>query len=320
MVFVLASCGSPTAIAPTAEPTAVTIASTATAEPTIEPTANADAVQLRTVVDSSGRSVEIPATITAVISLAPSTTEIVYALGRGDSMRAVDIYSDYPEQVADLTKITNYDMSVNYEQITALAPDVVFAAAITAPEVIDQISQLGIPVVVVGSFASTFASIQQDIVLVGEVLNATAEAQQVVDTMATEWQALLDEVATYPDRPTVFWELDATDPGKPYTIGAGNFVHDLLVAAGGVNVFADADTPYPQVSVEQLVVANPDVILLADSLYGVTPEMVYAREGWGDIAAVANQRVYPINDSLVSRPGPRIVEGLAEVVALLHQQ
>jgi iron complex transport system substrate-binding protein len=322
ILFTVTACG---AAAPQSNeaPTSTPEASTSTPEAptaTLPAPTSTPAPSVRSITDSAGRNVEIPVTIDAVISLAPSTTEIVTALNAQGNVQllAVDVYSDYPPEIVDLPKITNYDMTVNYEQITALQPDVVFAAGITAPDVVAQVTALGIPVIVVGSVDTTFASILSDITLVGSVIGAEAEATSVVEQMQRDWDALVAEVAMYPERPTVFWELDATDPAKPYTIGPNNFVNDLLTAAGGVNIFASADNPYPQVSVEQIVAADPDVILLADSIYGVTPEMVASREGWQALAAVTNQRVYPINDSLVSRPGPRIVAGLAEVVAALH--
>lgn len=319
IALIMAACGSSPAVQP-AETPGQMATQAPVVEPTSEPT-SAPTVDPGTqviVTDGAGRSVEIPGQVNRVISLAPSTTEIVYALGAGDRMVAVDMYSDHPPEVADLTKITNPDMSVNYEQISALEPDVVLAAAITAPDVITQLETLDIPVVVVGSFNSTFVGVLDDIKLVGKVLGLDDQANELTSSMQVDWDTLVNKVADLEERPRVFWELDATDPAKPYTIGAGTFVNELLIAAGGVNVFGQSENPYPQVSLEQIVVEAPEVILLANSIWGVTPDMVYARAGWEEIPAVKNQAVYPINDNLVSRPGPRIVEGLAEVVRVLH--
>ncbi|MFZ9857501.1 MAG: ABC transporter substrate-binding protein [Roseiflexaceae bacterium] len=311
LAFVVSSCASaPTAqLVETQAPVATEIAANDSA---LTSTSNL------VITDGAGRSIEIAEQLERVVSLAPSTTEIVYALGAGDRMVAVDMYSDYPPEVADLTRITNPDMSVNYEQISALEPDVVFAAAITTPEVVSQLEMLGIKVVVVGTFNSTFEGVLDDIKLVGAVLGLDDQANELTSVMQVDWDTLVTNVADREERPRVFWELDATDPSKPYTIGAGTFVNELLIAAGGVNVFAQSDELYPQVSLEQIVAEAPDVILLADSIWGVTPQMVYDRAGWEEIPAVKNQAVYPINDNLVSRPGPRIVEGLTEVVRVLH--
>jgi iron complex transport system substrate-binding protein len=230
------------------------------------------------------------------------------------------MYSDYPPEVSSVAKISNPDMTYNYEQIAALAPDVVFAAGITNPEVVTAIEKLNIPVVVVGSVNTTVDSIKSDILLVGAMLGTNDEATALTTKLQADWDTLAAKVANVSTKPRVFWELDATDPSKPYTIGAGGFVNELLVAAGAVNVFGDVENPYPQVSVEQVVAAAPDIIILADSLYGVTPDMVATRAGWEGIPAVKAQAVMPIDDNLVSRPGPRIVAGLQAVIAIVHPE
>jgi iron complex transport system substrate-binding protein len=318
VAVILSACATAPAQAPTA--TSVPEATmAATVAPTIAPTTAPTAVAVASVTDSAGRVVAIPTSVSKIISLAPSTTEMIYALGKGSAVVAIDMYSDYPPEVSSVAKISNPDMTYNYEQIAALAPDMVFAAGITSPDVITAIEKLNIPVVVVGSVNTTFASIKSDITLVGTLLGATSEATTLTTQMQVDWDALVAKAANIDSKPRVFWELDATDPSKPYTIGAGGFVNELLVAAGGINVFGDVENPYPQVSVEQVVAAAPDIIILADSLYGVTPDMVANRAGWEGIPAVKNQSVFPIDDNLVSRPGPRIVAGLAAVIAIIEE-
>lgn len=316
-VVLLAACTTQTPAAPTATlaPTAIpTVAATATPEPTVAPPAPAG------ITDGAGRTVLVPDTVDRVVSLAPSTTEIVYALGKGATVQAVDMYSDYPADVAALPKISNPDMTYNYEQIATLKPDVVLAAAITSPDAIAAIEKLGIPVVVVGSLTTSVASIKADITLVGQVLHADDAATALNTQLQTTWDQIATKVKTTTTTPKVFWELDATDPSKPYTVGKGSFITDLITTAGGVNVFGDVDNPYPQVSLEQVVAAAPDLIILSDAAYGVTAEQVVARPGWQSIPAVKNSTVFPIDDNLVSRPGPRIVDGLAAVVAILHPE
>lgn len=319
VALLVSACASTPAQAPTATsvPQATIEATVApTNVPTVVPTATTPA----SVTDSAGRVVAIPANVSKIISLAPSTTEMIYALGKGSAVVAIDMYSDYPPEVSKIAKISNPDMTYNYEQIAALAPDMVFAAGITNPDVITAIEKLKIPVVVVGSVNTTVDSIKSDITLVGTLLGATSEATTLTTQIQTDWDALAAKVATVSKKPRVFWELDATDPSKPYTIGAGSFVNELLVAAGAVNVFADVENPYPQVSVEQVVAAAPDIIILADSLYGVTPDMVTKRTGWETIPAVKNNAVFAIDDNLVSRPGPRIVAGLQAVITIVHPE
>mgnify|MGYP000022227953 CR=1 FL=1 len=319
VAMLISACATAPAQVPTATMAPVATVA-ATAAPTIVATEVPTAVAPASVTDSAGRVVAIPAHVSKIISLAPSTTEMIYALGKGSAVVAIDMYSDYPTEVSKITKISNPDMTYNYEQIAALAPDMVFAAGITNPDVVTAIEKLKIPVVVVGSVNTTVASIKSDITLVGTLLGATSEATTLTTQIQTDWDALAAKVATAPKKPRVFWELDATDPSKPYTIGAGSFVNDLLVAAGAVNVFADVKNPYPQVSVEQVVAAAPDIIILADSLYGVTPDMVSKRAGWETIPAVKSNAVFAINDNLVSRPGPRIVAGLQAAITIVHPE
>jgi iron complex transport system substrate-binding protein len=118
----------------------------------------------------------------------------------------------------------------------------------------------------------------------------------------------------------VFYELDATDATKPYTAGPGTFIDLVIQRAGGVNVASNLKDQYPQLSLEQLVVLNPDIIVLSDSAYGETPEKVAARAGWGTLSAVKNGRVLPFDYHLLSLPGPRLVDGLEQLVKLLHPE
>jgi iron complex transport system substrate-binding protein len=118
--------------------------------------------------------------------------------------------------------------------------------------------------------------------------------------------------------PTVYYELDATDSTKPYTVGPGTFVDLLIDRAGGINIGATLSSQYPQISLEQLVVSNPAIIILGDSAYGETPAKVSARPGWGTLTAVQTGQIYPFDDNLVSRPGPRLVDGLEALAKLFH--
>jgi iron complex transport system substrate-binding protein len=117
----------------------------------------------------------------------------------------------------------------------------------------------------------------------------------------------------------VFYEIDASDPNKPYTTGPGTFIDLLIARAGGQNLPGLTDAN-PQVSQEQIVLANPAIILLGDALYGTTPGAVAARPGWSKIAAVTNDRVLPFDDNLVSRPGPRLVDGLEALAQAIHPE
>jgi iron complex transport system substrate-binding protein len=301
----------PTEVPPTAAPT------TAPATSTAAPTTAATGV---TITDVAGRTVTIAATPEHLISLAPSTTEILFALGLAPKIVAADDFSDYPAEAKNLPKIGGLNAAYNFEQIVALKPDLIFAAGITAPEAIKKLEDLKLTVVVVGAEKTSFDSVFADIALVGKATGQVEQAAQVTTAMQDQLAAFKAKLATAKEKPLVYWELDATDPAKPYTAGPGNFVGDMIALAGGTNIFEKAKSPFPQVSAEQVVAANPDVIILSDAAYGITVDSVLKRPGWQGIAAVKQQRVAPIDDNLVSRPGPRIIAGLEATARIIHPE
>jgi iron complex transport system substrate-binding protein len=320
--LILSACG---AAAPASPPAAATVAPTSlpapTAAPTSAPTAAATpAAGGLTITDATGRTVTLARLPRTIVSLAPNTTELAFALGLGPQVRAVDDFSDYPADVQALPKLGGSNGSYNYEQIVALQPDLVLAAGITAPEAIAKLVELKQTVVVLGTPQTTLDSIFSDIRLLGQISGREAQAATLTSSMNERLDALKARLAAATSKPLVYWELDATDPAKPFTVGPGNFVGDLIALAGGQNAFATADSPFPQVSTEQVVAAAPAVIILSDAAYGTTVESVLQRPGWQQIPAVQQARVAPIDDNLVSRPGPRIIEGLEAVARIIHPE
>lgn len=331
LLVLLAACGSPAATpAPTAIPTATRTA-IPTAAPTALPTAAPTAIPVPptptpapfplTVTDGAGRKVTIAKQPARIISLAPSMTEILFAIGQGAKVVAVDDFSDYPAEVKNLPKIGGF--KPNFEQIVAKQPDLVLAAGgLLAPENLKQLEDLKLTVVEIGAVTTTMDSIMTDITLAGRVTGAPDQAKSITDAMRKRLDDLTAKGKTLSaaSSPVVYWELDATDASKPYTVGPGNFVNDIITLAGGKNAFAKATLPYAQISGEQVVAANPGVIILSDAAYGVTVESVKARKGWDVIDAIKQNRVYPIDDNLVSRPGPRVLDGLEAAMKLIHPE
>ena len=320
-LLLLCACGLapvPTAQAPTA-PSSTPAATLAPSAAPVSPSPTAAPAGV-TITDIAGRTVTVGPSPQRIISLAPSTTEIAFALDLGTRVVAVDDFSDYPAAATALPKVGGTDAHYNLEQIVALKPDLVLAAGIAPPETIARLDALKLTVVVLGTPLTTFQTVFDDIAMVGRITGQEAQAVRVVGQMQRQRDAIRAAVARATSTPRVYWELDATDPAKPFSVGSGNFVGDLIALAGGVNVFADAQSPFPQVSVEHVVAANPDVIILADAGYGVTAEAVAARPGWGAIGAVQKGRITPISGDLTTRPGPRIVEGLAATARILHPE
>ncbi len=271
-----------------------------------------------TLTDDAGRQVTLASVPQRIVSLAPSTTEMAFALGIGNRVIAADTFSDYPAEAKSLPKIKTYPL--NFEQVVSLQPDLVLAAGIQAPDDIKKLSDLKLNVLVVGSSKATFEGVMTDILMVGKATGTELQAQSVVDGMKQKLDRIKGIVLGATTQPKVYWELDATDPTKPFTPGPGSFIDDIIALAGGKNIAASAKAPYAQLSTEEIIAANPDVIILSDAAYGITPDSVKARGGWGTISAVKNNKVLAIDDNLVSRPGPRVVDGLEAATRLIHPE
>lgn len=317
--LVLAACGS--AATPTAAPPELPTAAPATAPavettpaPTEEPTA-----EPITLTDSLGREVTLAVPAQRIVSLAPSNTEIVFAIGAGDRLVARDDFSDHPPEATDVPSIGSLYPNVNTEAVIALQPDLVLAAGITNPEDVKKLADLGLTVYTT-SVARNLDDIYNDILAVGKLTGSEAEAETVVNDLKARVDAVSAKTAAAPSKPVVFYEVDATEPSKPWTAGTGTFIDVLITLAGGANA-GNVGADYFQISLEQLITQDPDVIILGSSLYGgQTPDLVARRAGWQGLAAVRNNAVYSFDDNLVSRPGPRVVDGLEALAKLIHPE
>ncbi len=284
--------------------------------PTAAPTPTSAALALK---DGLGRQVTLPGPAKKIVSLAPSNTELLFAVGAGVDVIGRDQFSDYPAAAKDLPSVGGSMGNYDLEQIARLQPDLVLAASLNTPEQIQSIEALGLKVYYLAN-PTTFDSLYANILTTGQLAGRTTQAEALVASLKQRVKAVEDEVTRTSGRPKVFYELDATDPAKPWTSGPGSFIDTLIKMAGGVNVAGSLKSDYAQISQEELIAADPDVILLGDGAYGVTPAQVAARPGWGSMAAVKNNRVLTFDDNLVSRPGPRLVDGLELVYKALHPQ
>jgi iron complex transport system substrate-binding protein len=268
-----------------------------------------------TLTDGLGREVTLPAPAQRVVSLAASNTEILFAIGAGDKVIGRDEFSDYPEAAKSIPSVGGSMGEYSMETILALRPDLVLAAEINTPEQVKALEDLGLTVY----YLSNPATIEEMYGNLEIVAQLTGEdPTKLTDSLKARVEAVDEKIAPLSSRPAVFYEIDATDPGKPYTYGPGTFGDLLIQRAGGFNVGSSLKDPYPQISLEEIVVANPSIIVLGDSMWGVTPESVAARPGWDVIDAVKNNQIFPFDDNLISRPGPRLVDGLEELAKLLH--
>jgi iron complex transport system substrate-binding protein len=261
----------------------------------------------------------LPAPAQRIVSMAPSNTEILFAIGAGGQVIGRDELSDFPTEATDLPSVGGGFGDFNNEAIVQLQPDLVLAAEINTPEQVKTLEDLGLNVFLMAN-PTTLAELYDNLLLVGEMTGQGMKATELVETLQAREAAVVEKLAAVSERPSVFYELDNTDPSAPWTAGPGTFIDTLISMAGGENVASDLDGQYIQLSVESLLIEDPQVILLGDAAYGVTPESVGQRSGWEAISAVKDERVYPIDDNLVSRPGPRLVDGLEALAQVLHPE
>jgi len=305
LIIAFAACGTTPAAQPPAAPT--TPPSTATPAAAI------------TITDTLGRQVALDGPPARIVSLAPSVTEILFAIGAGPQVVGVTSFCNFPPEADALPEVGGFSTrSISIEAIVGLEPDLVIAGAASQQPVIEQLEQLAVPAAVLAptNVEEVYANIAQAGYLTGHVEQATA----VVNEMRARIDAVTAKVATIPAeaRPTVYWEV-YDDPLT--TVGPTTFISQLIELAGATNSFADASEDYPQVSAEAVFARDPQVILGPDSQGPkLTPEVIAQRPGWADVRAVRDRRIYLLDGDIVSRPGPRLADALETMAAVLYPE
>lgn len=259
------------------------------------------------VMDDAGREVTIEARPERIVSLAPANTEIVAALGALDRLVGVTSYCDYPEEVTELEKVGDF-MTPNVEAIAALDPDLVLVTTGVQEDIIEQLEGLGASVVAVDpqTVDALFGSIRT----VGAAIGESPAAEDLVASMELQIADIGEKVEGAPV--SCFLEI-AQDP--LFTVGSGTLLDELIQYAGGENVVTESG--YVPYSVEQLLAANPSVYLATKGSMS-NPSDITGRPGYENLAAVADGKVFLLDDNLVSRPGPRVVEGIRQIAEALH--
>lgn len=260
-----------------------------------------------TLKDQAGNQVQLEKEPQRIVSLMPSNTELLFALGEGKQVVGVTDQDDYPEEVKNLPKVSGFQ--VNAEQVVALKPDLVVAHSGNEKEVLDQLKSMGIPVLVIDPKSTK--EVYESIHILSLATNQLKSADQLVAKMEKQLRDVYAKVVQIPEekRAKVWIELD----GNLYTVGGDTFMNELIRLAGGKNVAQDLKG-WPKVSPEQVVKWNPDVII---SLNG-NAEEIKKREGWQSIQAIQENRVYTLDPDLLSRPGPRIYDGVKQLAETLY--
>jgi iron complex transport system substrate-binding protein len=238
-----------------------------------------------------------------IVSLSPTATEMLFAVGAGDQVIAVDNYSNFPAEAAELEKVDSFEPNV--EAIAGLEPDLVIATY-DPGNLVEQLNALDIPVFFAGAVADLEGAYEQ-LEQIGALTGNLAAAQDLAAQMRTDIDAIVASVDPAAAELSYYYELDPT----LYSVTSNTFVGGVMSLFGLTNI-ADGvqeGNDYPQLSAEVIVEKNPDIIMLADTLCcEQTAATVAARDGWADLAAVKNGNVVELNDDIASRWGPRLVD------------
>jgi iron complex transport system substrate-binding protein len=274
----------------------------------------------QTLTDQLGRTVVLPKTPQRIISMAPSNTEILYALGLGDKVVAVTDFDDYPAEAKGKPSIGGFS-EPDFEKIISLSPDLIVAANLQWKDVITALEEKGVPVLVIDP--KTIDQLLDGITLVGKATGATDKAAEVVKGLRQRVDAVSRQTANLSaaDRPRVLY-IVWHDPLM--VAGKGTLHDELIRVAGGANVAAGLND-YAQTNAEFMIDANPQVILVGIGMgEGLDAPFQYARDGTDlastDARRASPPRVYSVDSNLADRPGPRAIDALEQFARLIHPE
>jgi iron complex transport system substrate-binding protein len=272
-----------------------------------------------TVVDDLGRTVKIEKLPQRIISLAPSNTEIIYALGLEDRLVGTTDYCDYPEAAKYKPRVAGYT-NPDLEKVVSQQPDLIIAEAIHENTVLPALEKLGLTVIITS--ATSLNVVLDDIKLIGEITGKSSAAAKLVNGLTERIQAVEAKTAglTTEQRPRVLYVI-WYDP--IWTMGSETFIDDLIGKAGGTNIFSKDFEKSHVVSLEAIISKNPQVIIVSGM--ATTGDLIYKNiikeTRLRGVDAMRDGRIYKISDAnLVERPGPRVVDGLEEVAKFLHPE
>ena len=318
LILLLAACtgggasSAPTATAPSPTPAATQLASASPSPAAAFPV---------TLTDDEGAAVTIPAAPQKIVSLTPATSEILFALGAGDRIVATDDGSDFPAEALALPHVANFS-SVDTEKVVAAGADLVIAGGLgfTPADAIAKLRSLKIPVVVI--YAPSVEGVLNDITLLGAAVGASDKATEITDTMRADMKLTTDAAAAEATKAgaksRVFYEIGYTDgTGEIFAPADKSFIAEMVTLAGADAITTGDPNTY-QIPLEKLIEADPQVIILGvNPFYSPTPAAVAARPGWNALTAVKTNTIRAVNDTEITRPGPRLAAGLRELTAAI---
>jgi iron complex transport system substrate-binding protein len=268
-----------------------------------------------TVKDQLGRNISVPAKPRRIVSLAPSITEIVFALEQDHRLVGVTRYSDYPPEAAKLPKVGSY-VRLDIERIVALNPELCIATKDGNPKaIIDRLESLKIPVYVVNPHS--LDTILETIRQIGTILNAADRAETLTSDLLARIKGVKSRVAQANHRPRVFFQIGIS---PIVSAGTETFIHELIELAGGENL-AEGRVAYPRFSREQVLALEPEIFVITSMARQAVFEQVKAQwRQWPNIPAVRDERIFLVDSDLFDRPSPRLVDGLELLTRLIHPE
>lgn len=271
--------------------------------------------EARLVTDQLGREVSVADDPGRVVSLAPSMTEIVFALGEGDRVKGVTQHCDFPKEAQSLPKVGSY-VHPDLERIVALKPDLCIATMDGNPrDLVERLEALKIPVYVVNP--RDLDTVMDTLLEIGELLNASQKARDLANDMRSRIERVKSRATRAAHRPRVFFQIGIV---PIVSVGTNTFIHELVTTAGGHNL-AEGPTAYPRFSKEQVLALEPEVIIITSMTRGEAFEEVRDEwNRWESLPAVQNKQIFIVESNLLDRPGTRLVEGLEILARLIHPE
>ena len=270
----------------------------------------------KTFIDDTDFSLHFDNTPERIISVSPSSTEILGVIGADSMLVGVSLYSDYPPSVKSLPKVGSY-VKPNIEQIISLKPDLVIMSYNGAPwNVVNKLRKLNLNVAVLRS--EKFSDIIKNINWLGEILELQKKAKKASGNLESRYEQIRSLVKETL-KPRVFYSI-ALNP--IITVGAKSFINDLIRDAGGINITGDIDQAYPKLTIESVIVRAPDVLVFSTGMgneLDMENQLPFWKR-WESIPAVSNQRFIEVNHDVINRAGPRIVEALASIAQQFHPE
>jgi iron complex transport system substrate-binding protein len=267
------------------------------------------------VTDQLGRKISLPDNLQRVVALAPSITEIIYALGQQHRLKGATLFSDYPDAAKQIPTVGSY-VHLDLEKIVALRPDLCIAIKDGNPkEVIDRLDSLKIPVYAVDpkNLDSIMGTLQE----IAQLLDADNTAKLLIQRMKSRIDRVTSRVATTDYRPRVFFQIGIS---PIVSVGSDTFIHEIIVLAGGKNL-AEGRIPYPRFSQEQILGLSPEIFILTSMARTGAFEKAKAKwERWPQLDAVRSGRIHLVDSNLFDRPSPRLVDALEVMARLIHPE